>query len=686
MAGNHGNDLGSGLATGSPQADLTPYTQCGIPGPLLPIYRELLSGNLLKETARVGRRGWLLSGAILATAVLVVGGLIWRSWHLDSRRTVTPPLARDPLPRLGARGDFVGSEACRECHEQNHASWHRTFHRTMTQVASPETVLAPFKDVTLESRGRRYELSQAGDRFEVNLVDPDWESGQMFDGRDDSEIDRESVDHRVTRPVVMTTGSHRMQGYWIPGFRGNLLRQIPWYYHIAEQRWIPREDAFLEPSGSPRHFMVWNDNCLPCHSTGGKPGMNLRTLEVRTEAAELGISCEACHGAGRQHVARHSAAPKPDAGSRDGAVKSESSEADPTIVNPSRLDHKAASRVCGQCHSTFVPPDLEDYLANGYRYWPGEELSTAFLTVVFGSSLHTQMERRGTPVYWLDGTCWVGGREYLGLIDSECFTKGQMSCLSCHSMHNAPPKDQLAAQMDGDRACVQCHKEYTGNRLTQHTHHATGSSGSRCYNCHMPHTAYALLGAIRSHRVDSPRVVSIRGGGRPNACNLCHLDRTARWASQRMVEWYGHEPAVLVDEEERVSSWVLLVLQGGPVQRAVATWHAGWQPARDVSGSDWLVPHLVDQLDDAYSVNRWVAWQALKSDEAYRELAFDFVGPRSERDAVRMRLRREWAAGSGKLDPDLAKRTVLVPGKGLDRKRVERLLLERDYREVMVPE
>ena len=629
---------------------------------------------------------------MLATMLLVGVGLLWRSWYLDSRREVIPPPASDPLPRLGARGDFVGSEACRECHEQNHSSWHRTYHRTMTQVASPGTVLAPFDGVTLESRGRRYELSRAGDRFEVNLVDPDWESGQLFEGRDASAVDRDSVRHRVTRPVVMTTGSHHMQGYWIPGFRGNLLRQIPWYYHIAEQRWIPREDAFLEPPGSPRHFMVWNDNCLACHSTGGSPGMNLQTLEVRTEAAELGISCEACHGAGRQHVARHSANRTPGGESREAVAGSGSGsgsgsgEADPTIVNPARLDHQAASRVCGQCHSTFVPPDHGDYLAHGYRYRPGEELSTAFHTVVAGGSLHTQMERRGKPVYWLDGTCWVGGREYLGLKDSQCFTKGQMSCLSCHSMHNAAPNDQLASKMAGDHACVQCHTDFTGRRLTEHTHHATGSSGSRCYNCHMPHTSYALLGAIRSHRVDSPQVVSIRGGGRPNACNLCHLDRTARWASQRLVEWYGHEEAVLVEEEERTSSWVLLVLQGDPVQRAVATWHGGWQPARDVSGTDWLVPHLAEQLDDAYSVNRWVAWQALKSGEAYRELSFDFVGSRSERDSIRMRLRREWAAGSGKLDPDLARRTVLIPGKGLDRKRVEKLLLERDYREVMVPE
>ena len=56
------------------------------------------------------------------------------------------------------------------------------------------------------------------------------------------------------------------------------------------------------------------------------------------------------------------------------------------------------------------------------------------------------------------------------------------------------------------------------------------------------------------------------------------------------------------------------MLQGDPVQRAVATWHAGWTPARQASGDAWLLPHLADQLDDAYSVNRWVAWQAIKRD------------------------------------------------------------------------
>ena len=152
-------------------------------------------------------RGKLFLGSVGALVRLVVVGLVWRSWYLDSQRKISPAPAEDPLPQLGPRGEFVGSSACRECHRQQHDSWHATFHRTMTQQATPQTVLAPFDGVRLESRGRRYELTRTGDRFEVNLVDPDWESVQIEDGREASAIDRESERHRVTRPVVMTTGS-----------------------------------------------------------------------------------------------------------------------------------------------------------------------------------------------------------------------------------------------------------------------------------------------------------------------------------------------------------------------------------------------------------------------------------------------------------------------------------------------
>jgi predicted CXXCH cytochrome family protein len=102
--------------------------------------------------------------------------------------------------------------------------------------------------------------------------------------------------------------------------------------------------------------------------------------------------------------------------------------------------------------------------------------------------------------YWRDGMVRVSGREYNGLIESPCYQRGALSCLSCHSMHDSDPDAQLARDRDGNAACTQCHRALSDERaVAAHTHHRAGSTGSTCYNCHMPHTTYGLMRAMRSH-------------------------------------------------------------------------------------------------------------------------------------------------------------------------------------------
>ncbi len=99
----------------------------------------------------------------------------------------------------------------------------------MTQRATPESVLAPFDEVRLESRGRTYQLKRDGDAFWVTMADPDWEIEKHLRGFDLAEIKKPPL---VERRVVMTTGSHHYQGYWIPGRFGNELRQFTFVFHI----------------------------------------------------------------------------------------------------------------------------------------------------------------------------------------------------------------------------------------------------------------------------------------------------------------------------------------------------------------------------------------------------------------------------------------------------------------------
>ena len=580
------------------------------------------------------------------------------------------------LPKRVTDREYLSSVSCRSCHPEHYHSWHRTFHRTMTQVATPETVQAPFENEELTSRGRTFRLQRRGDEFWAHMPDLDWEVGQLRQGHDINQI---SDPPMVDRRVIMITGSHHFQGFWVSAKRGNELWQIPWYYSIEEDRWIPREDAFLNPPQGDRHFKKWNINCIKCHSVAPHPGLNTRDKEFVSQVAELGISCEACHGPAQEHVEfhrnplnryRHRFADEPD----------------PTIVNPRRESSKISSQICGRCHIVSMFHNELEFAINGETYRPGMELKR-FLRIPSMSdpAYKRSLKETGNRVFWDDGSCAIGGAEYLGLIDSACHKRGELACLSCHSMHESDPKDQLAQHMQTDQACIQCHESFR-DRIEEHTHHAPGSSGSRCYNCHMPHTAYALMSAMRSHRIDSPSVLSSIRSGRPNACNLCHLDKTLKWSADHLTDWYGSPPVQMDTDEREIAASVLWLLRGNALQRAVTAWHFGWPEAQQPSGTDWMAPILAETLVDPYSTVRHIGYRSLRQVPRFERFEYDFVAPGQERSEARQRVLDHWLQHSPKMDHKQDHATLIAPDGSSLRQDVERLLQQRDMSPVEIPE
>ena len=189
---------------------------------------------------------------------------------------------------------------------------------------------------------------------------------------------------------------------------------------------------------------------------------------------------------------------------------------DSTITNPDKLSSELSAHVCGRGHSGQTHLNWSDTTGASHR--PGDPLEDHFALRTF----ETTPEKDRSGYFWSDGTSRVTGREYTAMAQSRCFSEGEITCGSCHSMHESAPNDQLAAGMAGDGACLQCHANFA-TRIAEHSHHAVESSGARCANCHMPNTTYGLLMLTRSHRIDSP---ALERGDRPNACNLCHIDRS----------------------------------------------------------------------------------------------------------------------------------------------------------------
>jgi hypothetical protein len=73
-----------------------------------------------------------------ALAKLAIVLLAIAEYAAAADNPLTPPTA--PLPRDLARNTtYASSAACQECHADQYASWRRSYHRTMTQVATPRT-------------------------------------------------------------------------------------------------------------------------------------------------------------------------------------------------------------------------------------------------------------------------------------------------------------------------------------------------------------------------------------------------------------------------------------------------------------------------------------------------------------------------------------------------------------------
>jgi hypothetical protein len=304
--------------------------------------------------------------------------------------------------------------------------------------------------------------------------------------------------------------------------------------------------------------------------------------------------------------------------------------------------------------------------------------------------------------FWSDGQVRVSGRDYNGLIESPCYKnakedKQRLSCFSCHQMH---PKattpealatwadDQLGPGMRTNQACTQCHKQYEDKAaLAAHTHHAAGSSGSSCYNCHMPYTTYGLLKAIRSHTITSPSVQESLTTGRPNACNQCHLDKTLAWSAEKLDQWYKIKPPDLDDDQKTVAASILWSLKGDAGQRALMAWSFGWPEARDTSGSAWMTPYLTELINDKYETVRMIALRSLRKQPGFADIDYDPYGPLTNRLDVIQRIKQNhYMPQPGERIGVTGPQLLLNPDGTLERKKFFQLQDQQDGRDVHLVE
>lgn len=672
---------------------------------------------------------WRSLGRRAIVFVLLLAGASSLGWWCLLVATRAPGRAQQDrltsAPAL-AEVEYTTSTSCRKCHADHYESWYTTYHRTMTREATPEYVKGDFSGEEIEVAGLPVRFSRDGDQFLMETVHPEWAEKAGASGAQASSRDAQPPP-RVVFPVDRVIGSHIAQAYLTrgpldhPGRASGVYLVLPYHYSLLDRRWITRIGSFLQPPPGELFAQthVWNDVCIFCHNVKPRPRKVLTESDRYFSApAELGIACESCHGPGQLHAAAHRDPLRRFA--RDGKGH------DPTIVNPEKLDAVAASAVCGRCHGKAGPKDEATnrriQLAGEDPYTPGDRLDKWFDLPMPDNDFPAGSPRGN--LFWPDGTPLAAGLEYQGLLLSPCYQHGagerQMTCLSCHSLHQSEPVDQLEAGMRTNQACYGCHEEKR-DALVEHTHHQAGSPGSLCYNCHSPNVVYGLLGVHRSHRVISPSVRAMRDTGLPNACNLCHLDQTLAWTSEQMARWYGHDDLgpELDSDNRSIAASLVLLLRGDAVQRAVAA-NAFWRAASDevepgfsvpethpaqrpttarpsTSQSpdtaphgpehlQWSVPFLVELLDDPYAAVRLQAHRALRAITG-RDDDYFYLDPAAKRRAASTAVLNSWLSDfTQPAEQRIPSAVPLDPDGVPDRTTLQRLHDARDNREVAIDE
>jgi predicted CXXCH cytochrome family protein len=567
-------------------------------------------------------------------AAVALGALVVLLAHARATsRALTRPLALHG-------GAYAGSNACRSCHPGNYTSWHRTFHRTMTQDAGPDSVLGDFTHGSLDYLGVHARM-QRDER-----------------GRYVIEWTRRGGLERWSAVVERTVGSRRYQQYLARD--RDVYYRLPIAWNIEERRFMHMNGAFLTPDPTPapgeavaradydRHVTRWNDNCVYCHNVAPNPGLDVASGRFDTRVAELGIACEACHGPAARHVAEN----------RDPLRRfwlHLARRPDPTIANPARLGPARSAQVCGHCHGQRIAPNIEHVHRFGDAFVPGEDLAQYSTPLARDTSLNGDAQAFAAR-FWPDGTARLTAYEYQGLLQSACARNGALTCTSCHGMHSGDPRGQIRPERAGDGACTGCHRDLAGAQAAAaHSHHAPGSSGTRCLECHMPRVVYGLVGVHRSHRIDSPAPDRTPQPGRPDACTLCHVDKSRAWASTALLRFRDKQRTGGADGTLQPTAEVTrLLLAGDPIERALAADALGREEA---AGTGAPVPEriglLLDSLRaDDYPAVRAIAWRSLRALLSARTGAAPDVAAFTATDSAEVRgqvldeLESGWPAGT----------------------------------------
>ncbi len=311
-----------------------------------------------------------------------------------------------------ANPGYVGIETCAECHAERAATVKTGRHylacRPATEGAAAPGFAPDRGSFTTRVPGLHFEMTHTGKDFFQTRVQATAQG-----------------DQRVPYQIALVYGSASKHDEMYFAWQDDRLYHLPMAWLYPFDRW---GQAAHTNAARPTH-----SSCLECHNTwvAHIPGT---VNQYRRDDMLLGVTCERCHGPGREHVECHREHPKEPAHA---------------ILHPGMLSRERLMDVCAQCHANAKR------LGQAFSYRPGEPLEAFFYS--------------SKPAHPEDDTT----NQVRYLSESKCFQKSQMTCITCHDPHRLK---------SAQGSCLTCH---TVASCTDQPHLPAAVRGD-CVGCHMP--------------------------------------------------------------------------------------------------------------------------------------------------------------------------------------------------------
>lgn len=147
---------------------------------------------------------------------------------------------------------------------------------------------------------------------------------------------------------------------------------------------------------------------------------------------------------------------------------------------------------------------------------------------------HFDLVTLENPDYYPDGRDLGENYTYTTWLQSPCVKSGKLDCVKCHTSSG---RYRFKDEAKANDAYLPCHAERVKS-AAEHIHHPPDKPGvpTKCVSCHMPMTAFARM-SRSDHSMLPPAPAATLQFGSTNACNLCHRDKDAAWADQKVRQW-----------------------------------------------------------------------------------------------------------------------------------------------------